>query len=99
MSHTYAVVIEPTGTGFSAYVPDLPGCVAAGSTREAVLGEIRAAIQLHLDGLARDGLVKLRDSKGIGTASVTPEGRWLLRSIAAVLDPLQRQQARGSRLI
>ncbi|MCP9910320.1 type II toxin-antitoxin system HicB family antitoxin [Cyanobium sp. BA20m-p-22] len=51
MSHTYAVVIEPTGTGFSAYVPDLPGCVAAGSTREAVRGEIRAAIQLHLDGL------------------------------------------------
>ena len=65
MSHTYAVVIEPTGTGFSASVPDLPGCVAAGSTREAVLGEIRAAIQLHLDGLARDGLVAPASSSSV----------------------------------
>ena len=44
MKHTYAVVIEPAGTGFSAYVPDLPGCVAAASTSHAVLAEIRAAI-------------------------------------------------------
>ena len=51
MKHTYAVVIEPAGTGFSAYVPDLPGCVAAASSREAVLGEIRAAIRFHLEGL------------------------------------------------
>ena len=51
MKHTYAVVIEPAGTGFSAYVPDLPGCVAAASSREAVLVEIRAAIQFHLEGL------------------------------------------------
>ena len=59
------MVIEPTGTGFSAYVPDLPGCVAAGSTREAVLAEIRAAIQLHLDGLARDGLVAPASSSSV----------------------------------
>jgi predicted RNase H-like HicB family nuclease len=51
MNHTYAVVIEPAGTGFSAYVPDLPGCVAAASSREAVLVEIRAAIQFHLEGM------------------------------------------------
>ena len=70
MSHTYAVVIEPTGTGFSAYVPDLPGCVAAGSTREAVLGEIRAAIQLHLDGLARDGLVAPASSSSVEMVKV-----------------------------
>ena len=65
MSNTYAVVIEPTGTGFSAYVPDLPGCVAVGSTREAVLAEIRAAIQLHLDGLARDDLVAPASSSSV----------------------------------
>ena len=51
MNNTYAVVIEAAGSGFSAYVPDLPGCVAAASTREAVLVEIRAAIQFHLEGL------------------------------------------------
>ena len=51
MKNTYAVVIEPAGSGFSAYVPDLPGCVAAASSREAVLAEIRAAIQFHLEGL------------------------------------------------
>jgi predicted RNase H-like HicB family nuclease len=45
------VVIEPVGSGFSAYVPDLPGCVAAASSREAVLVEIRAAIQFQLEGL------------------------------------------------
>ena len=55
MSHTYAVVIEPAGTGFSAYVPDLPGCVAAASSREAVLVEIRAAIQFHQEGLTSEG--------------------------------------------
>ena len=44
MSQAYAVVIEPAGDNFSAYVPDLPGCVAAAATREAVLAEIEAAI-------------------------------------------------------
>jgi predicted RNase H-like HicB family nuclease len=56
MTNAYAVVIEPAGTGFSADVPDLPGCVAAASTRQAVLAEIRAAIQFHLEGLASEGL-------------------------------------------
>jgi len=55
MSHTYAVVIEPTGTGFSAYVPDLPGCVAAGSTREAVLAEIRAEFGVLTPANTDDG--------------------------------------------
>lgn len=55
MNATYAVVIEPATTGFSAYVPDLPGCVATAASRDAVLAEIRAAIQFHLEGLARDG--------------------------------------------
>jgi predicted RNase H-like HicB family nuclease len=54
MSQTFAVVIEETDHNYSAYVPDLPGCVATGASRAAVLAEIRAAIAFHLDGLAAD---------------------------------------------
>ena len=50
------VVVEPTETGFSAFSPDLPGCVATGSSREAVEREMRAAIALHLEGLRAEGL-------------------------------------------
>lgn len=52
----FLIVVEPTGTGFSAYAPDVPGCVAAGPTREAVEREMRGALALHLDGLGEDGL-------------------------------------------
>ncbi len=51
----YAAIIEPTGTGFSAYVPDLPGCIATGETREAVLSAIQEAITFHLEGMREDG--------------------------------------------
>ena len=51
----YLIVIEPTPTGFSAYSPDVPGCVAAGATREEVEQEMSAAIAFHLDGLREDG--------------------------------------------
>ena len=54
MSQTFAVVIEETDHNYSAYVPDLPGCVATGASRDAVLAEIRAAIAFHLEGLASD---------------------------------------------
>jgi len=47
----YAVVIEKTGTGYSAYVPDLPGCVSVGRTREEMDRNIREAISLYLDEL------------------------------------------------
>jgi len=52
----YAVVIERAGANFSAYVPDLPGCVASGSTPAETEAAIRDAIQFHLDGLREDGL-------------------------------------------
>jgi predicted RNase H-like HicB family nuclease len=52
----FAVVIEPAGNNYSAYVPDLPGCVATGSTVEAVEQEIREAIRFHISGLREDGL-------------------------------------------
>ena len=52
-----------------------------------------------LHGLAADGLVELSQEQGIGRVQVTSQGRWLIRTIAAVFDPSQRQQASGSRLI
>jgi predicted RNase H-like HicB family nuclease len=51
----YAIVIETAGANFSAYVPDLPGCVATGATPEATEQAIREAIEFHLDGLREDG--------------------------------------------
>jgi len=51
----YAVVIERADGDFSAYVPDLPGCVATGETVAAVEAEIREAIRFHTDGLKADG--------------------------------------------
>lgn len=51
----YLVVIEKTATGYSAYSPDLEGCVATGSTRDEVEGEMQEAIEFHLDGIARNG--------------------------------------------
>jgi predicted RNase H-like HicB family nuclease len=52
----YAVVIEKAEGNYSAYVPDLPGCVATGETVVAVETEIREAIRFHIDGLRADGL-------------------------------------------
>jgi predicted RNase H-like HicB family nuclease len=52
----YAVVIENAGTNFSAYAPDLPGCVATGATVAEAEQAIREAIAFHLEGLRADGL-------------------------------------------
>ncbi len=52
----YAVVIEKAGGNYSAYVPDLPGCVATGSTLDAVEENIRDAIRFHIEGLIEDSL-------------------------------------------
>lgn len=52
----YAIVIEKAENNFSAYVPDLPGCVATGSTIQEVEAEIRDAIAFQLEGLREDGL-------------------------------------------
>jgi predicted RNase H-like HicB family nuclease len=51
----YAIVIEQAAGNLSAYVPDLPGCVATGTTIEEVQAEMREAIAFHLDGLREDG--------------------------------------------
>ncbi|MBS0211989.1 MAG: type II toxin-antitoxin system HicB family antitoxin [Proteobacteria bacterium] len=52
----YAIVIEHAEGNFSAYAPDLPGCVATGATVADVEREMRQAIALHVDGLREDGL-------------------------------------------
>jgi predicted RNase H-like HicB family nuclease len=52
----YAIVIERAEGNYSAYVPDLPGCVATGATVQEVEREIREAISFHLEGLREDGL-------------------------------------------
>jgi predicted RNase H-like HicB family nuclease len=52
----YAVVIEKAGDNYSAYVPDLPGCIATGATVADTEAEIRDAIRFHIEGLREDGL-------------------------------------------
>jgi predicted RNase H-like HicB family nuclease len=52
----YAIVIEKALDNYSAYVPDLPGCVATGTTVEEVEKEIREAIRFHIQGLKEDGI-------------------------------------------
>jgi predicted RNase H-like HicB family nuclease len=51
----YAVIVEQGETSFGAHVPDVPGCVAVGSTKEEVLELIQEAIEFHLEGLLEDG--------------------------------------------
>lgn len=51
----YAVVLEKAKRNYSAYVPDLPGCVATGKTVQEALSAIHTAIELHLEGLVEDG--------------------------------------------
>lgn len=54
--HKFLVIIESAGENFSAYSPDLPGCVATGATREETERNMFEAIQLHIEGLREDGL-------------------------------------------
>ncbi|TAK50930.1 MAG: type II toxin-antitoxin system HicB family antitoxin [Betaproteobacteria bacterium] len=51
----YLVVVEKGETSYGAYVPDLPGCVAAAETKDEVLNLIREAIEFHLEGLRDEG--------------------------------------------
>jgi predicted RNase H-like HicB family nuclease len=53
--HRYLVVIEPTVTGFSAFSPDVPGCVATATTRDEAEARMREALTLHLETLRDEG--------------------------------------------
>lgn len=52
----YVIILEPTETGFSAYSPDVPGCISTGSTKEETERNIGEAIEFHLEGLRAEGL-------------------------------------------
>ncbi len=52
----YLIVIEDAGKNFSAYAPDLPGCIATGTTVEEVKQRMQEAIEFHLEGLKEDGI-------------------------------------------
>jgi predicted RNase H-like HicB family nuclease len=52
----YAIIIEGEAGNYSAYVPDLPGCVTVGATKDEVLREMQEAIRFHIEGLQEDGL-------------------------------------------
>lgn len=54
----YLIIIEKTSTGYSAYSPDLDGCVAAGNSKEETENEIQKAIEFHLEGLRSEGIEK-----------------------------------------
>ncbi|MGE0681893.1 MAG: type II toxin-antitoxin system HicB family antitoxin [Candidatus Binatia bacterium] len=67
----YAIVIEKTANNYSAYVPDLPGCIATGATIEETEKPIREAIEFHLTGLREDGLPIPFPSSQVGYVEVT----------------------------
>lgn len=66
----YAIIIERGERNFSAYVPDLPGCVAAGETIEEVRQQIREAIEFHLDGMRADHVPIPKPTTQIGYAEI-----------------------------
>jgi len=61
----FVVIIEKGETSFGAYVPDLPGCIAAAETKEEVLRLIHEAIEFHVEGLREDGLPIPKPSSSI----------------------------------
>ena len=71
MSKRYAVVIEKGEGNYGAYVPDLPGCVATGTTIEEVEREIQQAIEFHLEGMRADGLPIPEPSSAVKYVEVT----------------------------
>lgn len=87
----YAVIIEEGENSFGAYVPDLPGCVAVGETREEVLKLIEEAIEFHIEGLQEDGQPIPEPSSRIEYVGVhatykisrDASGQWVWHLIAA----------------
>jgi predicted RNase H-like HicB family nuclease len=52
----YLIILEQTGTGYSAYSPDLPGCVSTGTTQKETIRNMQDAIEFHLEGMRLEGL-------------------------------------------
>lgn len=68
----YIYVIERTKTGYSAFVPDLPGCVATGKTLATVRRAMREAVDFHLEGMREDGMKIPRPSAVADSVPVAP---------------------------
>jgi predicted RNase H-like HicB family nuclease len=68
----YAIVIEKAEGNYSAYVPDLPGCVATGATVAEVESQIREAIAFHVEGLREDGVPIPEPSSQVEYIDVAP---------------------------
>ena len=66
----YTILIEKTKTGFSAYSPDIPGCVATGRTEASVRRHMTEALDFHLEGLALEGLPLPRPAVSVEQVSV-----------------------------
>ena len=73
MTMRYAVIYETTGTGFSAYVPDLPGVAVAGDSREQTRNLLRKAVAWHLEAMAADGLPIPTPTTGAEELELGPE--------------------------
>lgn len=69
----YVVVIEKAGENFSAYVPDLPGCIATGDTASEAEQQLREAISFHLNGLREDGMERPKPSCAVGYVELAVE--------------------------
>ncbi len=72
----YAVVIESGESNYSAYVPDLPGCVATGETLDIVGLNIREAIEMHLEGLREDRLPIPEPRTTVTEVETSAEAAW-----------------------
>ena len=88
----YAIVIEKAEGNFSAYVPDLPGCVATGATTEKAEAKIREAIEFHLNGLREDGLAIPQPSSRVEYVDVAANPA-LERAVASGLRALAMPSA------
>ena len=91
----YLVVVEKGPTSYGAYVPDLPGCVAAADTKGEVLTLIKEAIEFHLEGLKEDGHRFLRRHRQLKSLRSRPHNRAmeriaLKRADARFFAPVQR---------
>ena len=66
----YAIVIEEAETNYSAYVPDLPGCVSTGRSLAEIESNMREAIALHLDGMREDGVAPPRPTTHVAELEI-----------------------------
>ncbi len=66
----YLIILEQTETGYSVYVPDLPGCIATGETKEIAEENIYEAIRFHLDGLKEENMLMPENKSEAGTMFV-----------------------------